>query len=108
MVMAVSPEQRLADGQPDPGRTSNTGAERPCTVAVMSPKTFPATNTEINCPGATVTGGYRYPIPVKGFADAFCPYALGGNATHNIANTAKYLITLRPRSEEHTSELQSL
>src|ERR1035438_5099293 len=93
MVMAVRPEQRLADAQPVPGRTSNTGAERPCTVALISPWAFPARNTVINGPGATVTDGYKYPSPVTGFADRFCPSAAGKNAAHKTVDTAK-------RSEE--------
>src|ERR1700691_4881660 len=94
--MAVTPEQMAAAVQPDAGRTSNTGADRPCTVALTSSWSLPATNTEINCPGATATGGYRYPMPVIGFADEFCPKAAGNKATRKIINKTTHRITLRP------------
>ena len=68
--MAVTEEQRVEAGQPDGGRTPKTGAGLPVTAALILPCKFPATNTVINCPGATATGGYRYPIPTIRFSDA--------------------------------------
>jgi hypothetical protein len=61
--MAVWKEQRVEDGQLEPGRTSNTGAWKPDTVAVISPWIFPCKKSVISCPGATIVGGYRYPNP---------------------------------------------
>jgi hypothetical protein len=55
-----------------------------CTVAPIDPSTFPAMNTEINCPGATVMGGYEYPMPVIVFADAVWPNAAEGVAHKRV------------------------
>src|ERR1035441_6012507 len=98
MVTAVTEEQTVKDGHSDPGRTSNTGAWLPCTAALISPCTFPATNTVINCPGATAADGYRYPIPTIGFTDAPWPNALGESVTYKRVSVTKCLIVLRPRS----------
>jgi hypothetical protein len=92
MVMAVKLEQMDCDEQPDGGRTSNTGAVMFCTVAPIAPWTFPAMNTVINCPGATVTGGYRYPIPTTVFADALWPNAPGKTAAHQAIAIGKHFI----------------
>src|ERR1035438_857984 len=54
----------------------------------------PATNSVINCPGATATGGYRYPIPTIVFTDALWPNAPEETAAHKIANVIKRFITL--------------
>ncbi len=92
--MAVREEQRVEDWQSDLGRTSNTGAGLPCTAALIAPWISPATNSVINCPGATATGGYRYPIPTIVFTDALWPNAPEENAAHKIANVIKRFITL--------------
>src|ERR1017187_666571 len=42
---------------------------------LIAPWISPATNSVINCPGATATGGYRYPIPTSVFTDALWPNA---------------------------------
>src|ERR1039458_1263848 len=87
--MGVREEQRVEDWQSDLGRTSNTGAGLPCTAALIAPWISPATNSVINCPGATATGGYRYPIPTSVFTDALWPNAPEENAAHKIANVTK-------------------
>ena len=96
MVTAVTEEQRVDAEQSDAGRTSNTGAWLPCTAALISPCTFPATNTVINCPGATAACGYRYPMPTIVFTGAPWPKATGESTAHKRVNVAKYLIILRP------------
>jgi hypothetical protein len=46
----------------------------------------------INCPGATATGGYRYPIPTIGFEDTLWPNAVGKSDANNAIETKKRLI----------------
>jgi len=100
--MAVTEEQRVEAGQPDAGRTAKTGAGLPVTAALVMPCKFPATNTVITCPGATATGGYRYPIPTIRFTDALWPNAPGRRATQKRVSVTEYFIILTRRSRNQT------
>ena len=100
MVMAVREAQSVEDGHPDPVRTSNTGAGKPDTEALMLPWGFPSRKIVISCPGATIVDGYRYPIPAMLFTAASWPNAPGRNAAYRVISIRESFMTRKTSCAE--------